>query len=326
MLRREHQAQRPRLQGHAAAENRARGTPECWSFLGSAEGSTITGPLAAPAGCRGEFGCPSRPFRSAGFPAGSRRADWSFRFAKGRGRRRRTDRPFECPAAGCLAISTSETLPEPAASWVGHVAGLHLFEQRVALRRGAGSLPVPCRPVTRPTASTRTGCRPVGHGQIADQPGVVGSSARAPPGFATASSARPNHEQPPRTIATAQQKTMKTFHASLHSVSIEKSRRREPLDRHRAGRLRSHSDANDSDSAAGGSRGRMGRRQGRMDRGRAECGICDNARNAACNELTAVALRRIVCRRDSRDGSGRSARCRGNAPRIAPYFRTDSMK
>ena len=155
---------------------------------------------------------------------------------------------------------------------VGHVAGLHLFEQDGALRRGAGIAARAVQTGDQPDRLDPRRLHPGGHGQLADQPRVrLGR-------LGLLRTLRP-HGRPvePGTAANAdqggarrKQKKMPTFHASLHSVSREKSRRREKTARHSAGRLKSHSAANNSDFA-----GRVKRRMrdkgkmGKLEKGQA---------------------------------------------------------
>ena len=130
-------------------------------------------------------------FPSARFAASSRRGDWSSRSARGRGPRCRSDRPSEFPAAEYPGCITSDTLPE-ASRPLGLATPRFCISSSSAARwgEGLGSLPVPCRPVTSPTASTRTGYMPVAARRCRRPAGRGCSPAAAPRGFATAWSGR----------------------------------------------------------------------------------------------------------------------------------------
>ena len=79
---------------------------------------------------------------------------------------------------------------------------------------GSGSLPVPCRPETRPTASIFTGKHAEGHGQVADRMGLIVRSI-------VGRFRLTRGEKAPRRAAGqqrggAQQEEGASFHASMH--------------------------------------------------------------------------------------------------------------
>ena len=157
MARLEHEPQRPRFQGHAAAEN-ASPAHQHAVLLGIGRGIDHDRPL----GQRQQVavmhsvldGHLSQPgFQQIAAPQAGR-----FALRRARGRRRRSGRPSAPPAGKMACTITSETSPE-ASTAVGLATPRVRISSNSAARcgEGTGSLPVPFRPVTNPTASTRTG-------------------------------------------------------------------------------------------------------------------------------------------------------------------------
>ena len=240
-----------------------------------------------PTGRRDGAGCSARPIPSAEFPASSRRAGSSSRCSDGTRSSTSKWSPCWIPGRRKPCTSTSDTSPE-ASRVFGFVTPRICISSNSAARsrRGSG---VAARAVQTGHQPDRVDPRRLsvkGHGDVAHQPrvrffrlGLVGALR--------------SHRQPvePRTTAQAEHggpgrkpQKMPTFHASLHSFSIEKSQ--DEMRKDQAGIL----------PAAGGATrtrriviDRAGSRGG-VKRGNHKMGILDNKGSIARSGLRSWVL------------------------------------
>ena len=224
MAGREHEPQRPRFQRHAAAENPPAAHQNA-VLLGIGRGIDHHRPLGQRQRvAMVDLVAQHAPSPSAGFPAGSRRAGWSFRSATERGLRRRSGRPFECRAAGCLAPAPTRRRRKPARCSGWRRRGFASLPTSAA-RCGEGPDRCPCRAGRSPAPPpppVRSPC-PCWSARPDRRPAARAvSSGSGSSGLCERIVGPPNQEHPAENRRTAP-KQCKTFHASLHFVSIEKS-------------------------------------------------------------------------------------------------------